>query len=188
MRTFHSRRPGRWLAGTVAVSVLTSACRDHVSTRPYELREGTFALALQGAIGRRHAALNESVTGTACRVHDYILLDNSTLSRRLSVVFPEIGARPVRYQLVPRGALGAAHAHLNLPVEFNQGFSLHLMNGAATVVKQAPDDVLGTIEGRLAQVYTDGSVAPESAFVRGAFRAKRCADWAAQKAPASRAP
>jgi hypothetical protein len=44
-------------------------------------------------------------------------------------------------------------------------------------VKRSPDDALGTFAAQLADNYIGLGVVPESAFVRGMFRAKRCADW-----------
>jgi hypothetical protein len=168
--------------------VLGSACRVHVPERPEELREGTFALTFRGVVGRQHVPLNESVKGNACRASNYILLDSRRPPRILSVRFPEAPAVLTKYQLKLRDNVDAAYGFVNLPVKFNQGASLHMIDGTATIMKNSPDDVTGNFEARLAQVILDGPVIPESAYVRGVFRAKRCDYWLRAARDAARAP
>jgi len=177
MHTSRSSEFRRSLTLGAGAAALATACRAPMPTRPDDLREGTFAFVMSGKVGRHRVALDEVVAGTACRANDYILLDDKSLSRRFSLDVPEMSATPARYRIASRKTPGAAHAHLNLPVSVNQGASLNLIDGTTSVVKRSADDVLGTFDGRLAQNYTDGTVVPESAFVRGVFRAKRCADW-----------
>jgi hypothetical protein len=188
MRQSGSRQLSKYLRLALAPLVLGLACRVHVPERPEELREGTFALTFRGVVGRQHVPLNESVEGTACRASNYILLDSRKPPRVLSVRFPEAPGVLTRYPLALRGHVDAASGVVNLPVKFNQGASLHMIDGAATIMKSSPDDVIGNFEARLAQVILDGPVKPESAYVHGVFRAKRCDYWLRAARDAARAP
>jgi hypothetical protein len=177
MRTSLPREIGQWCLVGASIAVLSSGCRASMPPRPEDLREGTFAFEMRGVVGSHAVAIDEVVTGTACRANNYILMDNKTMSRRLSLDLPGISATSTEYRLATRGTTNAAHAHLNLPVTVNQGASLHLIDGNSSVVKRSADDVLGTFKGRLAENYIGSGLVPESAFMHGVFRAKRCADW-----------
>src|SRR5947208_864988 len=90
----------------VGVAAFAAACRGNIPTRPDELREGTFAFVLHGTVGRHSVALDEVVSGTACRANNYILLDSRTGSSRLSVNFPAISATPAKYPIASRQTQG----------------------------------------------------------------------------------
>ena len=176
----------RRVALMLASAALLASCRPATPTRPGELRAGTFVLSLRGTTGwpGRTLVLDERVTGTACRVGNYIRLDSRELSRRLLLWFPTFGPTPARHAFEPLDATGAAHGHLN-HARYHGG-SLHLVSGAAEVAAPLPADVHATLQARLVQILIGGAAAPSSASVSGVFRAGACPDWGPQ--PASREP
>jgi hypothetical protein len=171
---------------TLGPAALLASCGHETPTRPAELRAGTFALSLRGSTGwpGRTVALDERVTGTACRVGNYVRLDSWDLSRRLLLWFPTLGPSPARHSFALPEVPGAANGHLNHAGY--PGGSLRLVSGSADVVAQVPVDVQGTLRARLVEILIGGAAAPESAAVSGVFRTNACFDWHAP--PTSREP
>jgi hypothetical protein len=169
-------------------AALLASCGPATPTRPDELRAGTFALSLRGTTGwpGRTVALDERVTGTACRVGSFVRLDSRDLSRRWLFWFPALGPTPARYRLESHDTPGTATGHLK-HARYG-GYSLHLVSGSTDVVAPVPADVHGTLRARLVEILVDGTAAPDSAAVSGVFRADACFDWRPPPTPREPAP
>src|SRR5947209_4568516 len=64
------------------------ACRPGVPASPDDLHRGSFAIRLHGVvIAPRRVAVDETVTGTACRIGEFIRLDNRSMTRRFLIRF-----------------------------------------------------------------------------------------------------
>jgi hypothetical protein len=173
----HRFRCPIYVIAALLIAVVT-ACSAGVPTRPEELREGTFGLTFEGVIARpQRVAVDESIIGTACRIGEFIRLDDKSLTRRLLIHFPNIAPTPVRYAFAYPGQHSTAEAHLNLGSDIQTVSSLMFVDGSATVVARRPEDTLGTLEAELAQAFLDSGLVADSLTVRGVFRASRCSDW-----------
>jgi len=183
------RRLKDMIATLLAVLTVVTACRTREPTRPEELREGSFALQFQGVITLpRRVAVDESVTGTACRIGEFIRLDNRSLTRRILIHFPDIRSTPLRYVFAYPKQRGAAEGHLNLGSDIGSVSSLNFVNGSTLVVARSSRDALGTLEAQLAQAFSDIGMVADSVIVRGVFRATRCRDWPYAESSAPSAP
>lgn len=157
---------------------LLGACRATVPTRPEELDEGSFALKLSGVIVEpQRVAVDEVVTGSACRIGEFIRLDSRSMNRRFLIRFPAITPTAAHYDFAYPQERSGAEAHLNVGRDINTVSSLHFLTGVASVVARSPWDALGTLQGHLSQYILDVGPVGDSLTVGGVFRASRCSDW-----------
>jgi hypothetical protein len=166
------------IASAATVLVFLTACRDEIPTRPEELGAGSFAVMFQGVITRpRRVAVDEAVTGSACRIGEFIRLDNRSLTRRILIHFPGISSTLARYVFAYPEQYGSAKAHLNLGSDIRSVSSLNFVSGSATIVARSSRDALGTLEAQLRQEFSDTGLIADSVIIRGVFHATPCHDW-----------
>jgi hypothetical protein len=157
---------------------LVGACRATVPARPGDLGEGSFAVKLSGVIVEpRRVAVNEVVTGSACRIGEFIRLDSRSMNRRFLIRFPRITPTAARYEFAYPQQGSGAEAHLNVGRDIDAIGSLHFLTGAASVVARSPWDALGAVQGHLSQYVLDVGPVGDSLTASGVFRASRCSDW-----------
>ena len=174
---FGCHRQHRWIIAAISGAAVMDACRGSVPTRAEELDEGSFTIHLSGAMVNPGRVVDELVKGTACRVGEFIRLDNRSMSRRFLIRFPTISPTAARYEFAYPQQSGAAEAHLNAGSDLKAFSSISFVNGSATIVARSPWDALGTLEAQLSQVILEVGPVGDSLTVRGAFRASRCSDW-----------
>ena len=170
-------RQYRWIIAVISGAAVLDACRGSVPTRPEELDEGSFAIHLSGAMVNPRRVVDELVKGTACRVGEFIRLDNRSMSRRFLIRFPTISPTAARYEFAYPQQTGGAKAHLNVGSDLKAFSSISFNSGSTTVVARSPWDALGTLEAQLSQVILDVGPIGDSLNVHGVFRASRCSDW-----------
>src|SRR5206468_3289300 len=101
------------------------------------LHRGSFAIRLHGVvIAPRRVAVDETVTGTACRIGEFIRLDNRSMTRRFLIRFPAITPTVARHSFFYPSMWDAAEGNLNVGSDIKTGGSLMFLTGSATVVER----------------------------------------------------
>jgi hypothetical protein len=162
----------------VATLTLLDACHATVPRRPEELDDGSFAIKLSGIVAvPRRITVDEVVTGSACRIGEFIRLDSRSMNRRFLIRFPRITSTAASYEFAYPQQGSGAQAHLNVGRDIDAIASLHFLNGSGTVVARSSWEALGTIKGLLGQYVVDIGPVGDSLTASGVFRASRCSDW-----------
>jgi hypothetical protein len=123
-------------------------CRPVVPASADDLRDGSFAVRLRGVVvSPRRVAFDETVTGTACRIGEFIRLDNRSMRRRFLIRFPAITPTLTRHTFSQPALWNGAEAHLNIGSDIARYWSFVFLAGSATVVERPPAGAAGTIQG-----------------------------------------
>ena len=162
----------------IAGLTLVGACRTTVPTRPEELDDGSFAIKLSGVVAvPKRVVVDEVVTGSACRIGEFIRLDSRSMNRRFLIRFPTITPTAARYEFAYSQQPSGAHAHLNVGRDIDAIASLDFLHGFGSVVARTPWETLGSLQALLGQYVLDIGPVGDSLTASGVFRAVRCSDW-----------
>jgi hypothetical protein len=97
----------------VTTLTLLDACHATVPTRPEELDDGSFAIKLSGIVAvPRRITVDEVVTGSACRIGEFIRLDSRSMNRRFLIRFPRMASTAASYEFAYPQQGSGAQAHL----------------------------------------------------------------------------
>jgi hypothetical protein len=166
------------LSASIAGLAFLAACHATVPTRPEELEDGSFAIKLSGVVvAPKRVDVEEVVTGTACRIGEFIRLDSRSMNRRFLIRFPTITSTSTRYEFAYPQLPSGAQAHLNVGRDIDAIASLNFLHGFGSVVARSPFESLGSVQALLGQYVLDIGPVGDSLTASGVFRAVRCSDW-----------
>ncbi len=185
------------LAAVLAVA--PAGCRRPLPTRPDQLAPGTFAATVHGHLGAPDTAatFDDRITGTACRVGTYLLLETPRRSWMLTVWVPVLPDTPATYPLrarpsmrvrfradsvpvleppapEPPGQGPAAEGHLNYAGPRSEARPRHgsmfMVDGTVAVAVLDSGDLRGTVRARLREGIEGEGAVPGTADLAGVFR------------------